>query len=86
MTFRNTRHRRLLAAAAIVAAGIVAQPRQAAAQFVVFDPASLGQAVVDQVTRAAQLVQQAPRARRGQSKGWSTWRPRSPSSIPPTTT
>ena len=59
MTFRHTRHRRLLAAAAIVAAGIVAQPRQAAAQFVVFDPASLGQAVVDQVTRAAQLVQQA---------------------------
>ena len=59
MTFRNTRHRRLLAAAAIVAAGIVAQPRQAAAQWVVVDPANLAQAVADQVTRVAGLAQQA---------------------------
>ena len=59
MTFRHTRHRRLLAAAAIVAAGIVAQPRSAAAQFVVWDPGNFAQAVADQVTRVAQLAQQA---------------------------
>ena len=59
MTFRHTRHRRLLAAAAIVAAGIVAQPRSAAAQFVVWDPGNFAQAVADQITRVAQLAQQA---------------------------
>ena len=59
MTFLHTRHRRLLAAAAIVAAGIVAQPRSAAAQFVVWDPGNFAQAVADQVTRVAQLAQQA---------------------------
>ena len=56
LTFRC---RRIVLFLAIVVAAIAGQPRRAAAQWVVFDPANLGQAVADQVTRIAQYGLQA---------------------------
>ena len=57
-TTPTIRCRRLVLFLAIAAAASAAQPRRAAAQWVVFDPANLGQAVADQVTRIAQYALQ----------------------------
>ena len=58
MTRRTLHPRRLLLAAAFMAAALAARPAPTAAQFVVVDPANLSQAVADQITRAAQYVLQ----------------------------
>ena len=58
-TTLTLRCRRIVLVLAIGAAAIAGQPRAAAAQWVVFDPANLGQAVADQVTRIAQYGLQA---------------------------
>ena len=57
-TTPTIRCRRLVFFLAIAAAAIAGQPRRAAAQWVVFDPANLGQAVADQITRIAQYALQ----------------------------
>ena len=57
-TTATIRIRRILLFLAITAAAIAGQPRRAAAQWVVFDPANLGQAVADQITRIAQYALQ----------------------------
>lgn len=59
MTTTPTTHfRSIVLLLAIGAAAIAGQPRRAAAQWVVFDPANLGQAIADQVTRVAQYALQ----------------------------
>ena len=58
-TTPTIRFRRILLLLAIGVAAIAGQPRRAAAQWVVFDPANFGQAVADQVTRIAQYALQA---------------------------
>ena len=55
-TTPTLRFRRIVLFLAIAAAAIAAQPRRAAAQFVVWDPGNFAQALVDQVTRVAQYA------------------------------